>query len=284
MRFDDLWNSLSVDLDKSFRKYRSVISTLNIEMKPDKTLLTDADIEIESLIVRSIRALDPDAVIVAEEDNRSSVRTEILGSPHRVWVIDPIDGTAEFVKPGHLEFCSVVCVLEDMEPTACFIYAPELGVRRTPLSVTAYQPDSLITVNGKRVGHEAYPPTAKFASVTHGSQEPPREFEKVLTTRGYRIKTRTTSQTIDMLRTAIDLQSYSDVDLPPFSLFYRTRQKLWDGLAGMCLGNVVGLRVVDAGGGNSVPVEASLLSNPEPTFESTVMGDPEAVAWFLRLI
>ena len=36
-------------------------------------------------------------VVVAEEDERRSIRKEVLASPQRVWVIDPIDGTVNFV-------------------------------------------------------------------------------------------------------------------------------------------------------------------------------------------
>ncbi|MFV2103221.1 hypothetical protein [Micromonospora sp. LOL_024] len=47
---------------------------------------------------------------------------------------------------------------------------------------------------------------------------------------GYTLTTRTTSQTLDMLRTALDLTDLAP-DTPRFGLFYRLRQKVWDSRA-----------------------------------------------------
>lgn len=127
MNIDQLWDELATDLEQEFRAYRSRLKDLNISVKADKTLLTEADVAIENLIIDRIRRIDPDPVVVAEEDERTAVRKEVLDSPGRIWIIDPIDGTAEFVKPLGKEFCSVVCVLEDLVPVAAFVLAPELG-------------------------------------------------------------------------------------------------------------------------------------------------------------
>jgi 3'-phosphoadenosine 5'-phosphosulfate (PAPS) 3'-phosphatase len=61
-------------------------------------------------------------------------------------------------------------------------------------------------------------------------------------------------------------------------------QKVWDGLAGLCLGQASGLVSVDAAGNNRLPVDVDILSRPEPLFNSTIMGDEELVTWFLRQI
>ena len=89
------------------------------------TLLTDADLAIQELIVSRIREIDPHAVVVAEEDDRSTLRQGLRNEPAHVWVIDPIDGTAEFVRPDGVEFCSAVCLLRRMEPVAAFVVAPD---------------------------------------------------------------------------------------------------------------------------------------------------------------
>jgi 3'(2'), 5'-bisphosphate nucleotidase len=98
---------------------------------------------------------------------------------------------------------------------------------------------------------------------------------------GYRLKTRTTSQTLDMVRTAVNLTSLTDPPLPRFSLFWRQQQKLWDGAAGLALGRASGLRDCDEAGGE-LPLEPQFLSAATPVFPSTVMGQPETVAWFLE--
>lgn len=124
---DQLWAHLNAELVPTFSRYREWIADLPVEVKADKTLLTEADIAVQNSIIEAIRAMEPSAVVIAEEDERADVRTEVLQASGRVWVIDPIDGTAEFVRGDRIEFCSVVCLLEDWQPSAAFVLAPELG-------------------------------------------------------------------------------------------------------------------------------------------------------------
>jgi 3'(2'), 5'-bisphosphate nucleotidase len=284
MNLDQLWDELASDLEREFRSYRSQLRNLDVTVKADSTLLTNADIAVENLIIDRIRKVDPNPVVVAEEDVRTAVRHEVLDDPARIWVIDPIDGTAEFVKPHGREFCSVVCLLEDLLPVAAFILAPELGSGSSPLLITCSVPDAAITVNGQ-IAHRHGPGDGeRWASLTRSKDEPSRSFESGLAKIGYQLKTRTTSQTLDMVRTALDIAEFTDPPLPQFHLFARTDQKVWDGLAGLCLGRAAGLVSVDAAGNNRLPVNVDILSQPEPVFNSTIMGDGELVTWFLRQI
>ncbi|MFF4344881.1 inositol monophosphatase family protein [Kitasatospora sp. NPDC001540] len=278
---DALWNDLEARLLPLFRDYRSRLADLPVEVKADRTLLTEADIAVQSLIIQQIRSYEPDAVIIAEEDERTTVREEVAQSNGRVWVIDPIDGTAEFVRQGHKEFCSVVCLLEDWQPSAAFILAPELGAGGTPLLVTADVSSRSVRLNG----HPVPPPTATghWISATRSAGSPVREFDSAAEQSGYRLKVRTTSQSVDMLRTAVDLSGVTDPVLPPFDLFWRRSQKLWDGVAGIAIGTALGLRSADEEG-KPLPLGPGFLSAPTPTFGSTVIGHPEAVAWFLDVV
>jgi 3'(2'), 5'-bisphosphate nucleotidase len=282
--FDELWRALADELNDVIRRYRERIATLPVTTKPDKTLLTAADIEIERLISDRIRAFDPDAVIIGEEDGRDDERAEVADSGKLLYVIDPIDGTAEFVRPDHREFGSVVCVLRKYRPVAAFILAPEMGVGRRPLLITCDQPARSVRVDGSEIGRPDSAAGPRWVSVTRSSGTEPRGFESQLQAAGFQLKTRTTSQTMDMVRTAIDLSPYSDAVPTHFEIFYRTRQKIWDGLAGICLGETVGLRAVDRGGVARVPVDVATLRQAEPTFDSTILGPPEAVEWFLKLM
>ncbi|MBO0820190.1 MAG: hypothetical protein J2P26_05000, partial [Nocardiopsaceae bacterium] len=161
--------------------YRSRLGHLDVSVKPDKTLLTEADTTVQSLIIDRIRKIDPYPVIVAEEDERTTVRKEVLDNPGRVWVIDPIDGTAEFVKPRGREFCSVVCLLEDLVPTAAFVLAPELGAGSTPIAITASARDSVITINGNAASRST---SARWVSVTRSKGTSAKAFEAGLADMG----------------------------------------------------------------------------------------------------
>lgn len=280
MQLGTFWDSLAQDLVAAFRHYRGHLATLEVDTKADNTLLTEADVAVERLIVDKIRNLDRDSVIVAEEDGRTTQRADVLSTPEFVWVIDPIDGTAEFVRPGHVEFCSVVCLLRHYTPIAAFVIAPELGKDRQPIKIVADRMSRELLINDQPA-EPSLTGRPKFASVTRSAGAPAPTFDEKLTAAGYRLKTRTTSQTLDMVRTALDIDRFTEGDYHQFSLFHRARQKVWDGLAGLCLGETAGLLAVDANGHNRLPVDIETLSQPEPTFDATTMGSPEEVNWFL---
>jgi histidinol-phosphatase len=65
---------------------------LQVERKPDRTLVTEADLAVEGMIRREIAAAYPDDGILGEEEGGTH---EPQG---RVWVIDPIDATANFAR------------------------------------------------------------------------------------------------------------------------------------------------------------------------------------------
>lgn len=282
MHPEKLWTDLATEILRTLSSYRARVSEVDVQEKADRTLLTEADLAIEALVIDKIRDWDPEAKVVAEESGTGSWRPDEGDEPERVWVIDPIDGTAEFVRPGSVEFCSVVCLLENREPVAALIVAPELGNGRTPVVVLASRTNGNITVNGRPAILNSDLEPAQAASVTRSANTTARPYESEMVEAGYELKTRTTSQTLDLLRTALDLTEVAE-DSPRFDLFYRPQQKIWDGLAGLCLGEIAGLLSTDLDARKRLPVSRETLAQPEPTFESTVMGRSEAVKWFLEI-
>ena len=76
----------------------SYFKEVSPERKPDRTFLTQADLEVEQFLAERIRATYPDHHLIGEEGARSAEN-------HRsafVWALDPIDGTTAFVQglPG----------------------------------------------------------------------------------------------------------------------------------------------------------------------------------------
>lgn len=277
-----LWSTLEEQLLPVFADYRSRLADLPVEVKDDRTLLTQADIAVQELVVAAIRDFDgPDAVVIAEEDERSEFRTEVAEGGGRVWVVDPIDGTAEFVRGESVEFCSVVCLLEDWQPSAAFILAPELGSGRAPVSVSADVHTRRLYIGGRTVSPTSQATASGNLSATRSRGEERPDFDAAARRAGYTLKTRTTSQTLDMLRTALDISELTTPALPPFDLFWRRRQKLWDGVAGLCLADAAGLQSC---GENGEPLKLTpdFLAGPTPTFAANVTGRPETVAWFLE--
>jgi 3'(2'), 5'-bisphosphate nucleotidase len=278
-----LWSTLEDQLLPVFADYRSRLADLPVEVKADRTLLTEADIAVQELVVAAIRDFDgPDAVVIAEEDEHTEPRTEVADSGGRLWVVDPIDGTAEFVRGESVEFCSVVCLLEDWQPSAAFILAPELGSGRAPMSVSAHARTHQLRLDGRTVPPTSQAEASRHLSATRSRGEDRPGFDAAAVKAGYTLKTRTTSQTLDMLRTALDVSNLTAPALPPFDLFWRREQKLWDGAAGLCLAAAAGLRSCGENG-EPLTLRPDFLATPTPTFAANVTGRPETVAWFLQV-
>jgi 3'(2'), 5'-bisphosphate nucleotidase len=275
MNIADTWADVQQAVLPLFEMYRRDLRHLSIATKHDHTLLTEADTAVQHAIVDCILRRDPSAAVVAEEQQTLPGPT---AERSRIYVIDPIDGTAEFVHPERREFCSVVCLLVDRRPTATLVVAPELGPGRSPVTIAVTDANSgQVTVDGRPACLP--PPNAPYASVTRSRSAEPFPIESRLRASGFKIKTRTTSQTLDMTRAAVDLSSHTDMHLPSFGIFIRHNQKVWDGAAGMCLSLTSKKSVTN---GRGIPRETIDLdlSASEPTFPLTVAGDPYVVQRF----
>jgi histidinol-phosphatase len=94
---------------------------LVVESKPDLTPVSDADRAVEqSLRARLHHARPEDAVSGEEFGSR--------GSGNRRWVIDPIDGTKNFVR-GVPVWATLIALMTDDEPVVGVVSAPALGRR-----------------------------------------------------------------------------------------------------------------------------------------------------------
>ncbi len=95
---------------------------LRIETKPDLTPVTDADRGAEEALRASLATARPDDTVFGEEFGGATTLTG------RQWVIDPIDGTKNFVR-GVPVWCTLIALLEDGVPTVGVVSAPALARR-----------------------------------------------------------------------------------------------------------------------------------------------------------
>lgn len=88
--------------------------------------VTAADTGSQRLIVQRVKALYPDDQVIGEEDNLSdaAVMARIRSAPNRVWLVDPLDGTVNFIR-GLGGYAVSVGVFEAGEVVAGAIYLPE---------------------------------------------------------------------------------------------------------------------------------------------------------------
>ncbi|OZM75072.1 histidinol-phosphatase [Amycolatopsis antarctica] len=95
---------------------------LVVTSKPDRTPVTDADTAVEDA-VRAILARERPGDAVAGEE-----RGGTAGSSGRAWVLDPIDGTKNFLR-GLPVWATLIALVEDGVPVAGMVSAPALGRR-----------------------------------------------------------------------------------------------------------------------------------------------------------
>lgn len=96
---------------------------LVVDTKPDMTPVSDADTAIEKAIRSTLARARPRDGVVGEEFGSDPGATE-----GRYWVIDPIDGTKNFVR-GVPVWASLIALMEDDEPVVAVVSAPLLGRR-----------------------------------------------------------------------------------------------------------------------------------------------------------
>lgn len=103
----------------SMQRFRSM--DLQVETKPDRTPVTDADKSVEDAIRAQLTHARPEDSIIGEEFGSS-------GDSERVWIIDPIDGTANFLR-GVPVWATLIALRVDGEYVLGVVSAPAMGRR-----------------------------------------------------------------------------------------------------------------------------------------------------------
>jgi histidinol-phosphatase len=100
----------------SLARYRAL--DLVVTTKPDNSPVTDADKAVERAIIDAIAAQYPTDGVVGEEFGTS-------GSKDRYWVIDPIDGTKNFLR-GVPTWATLIALVENEQVVASVVSCPAL--------------------------------------------------------------------------------------------------------------------------------------------------------------
>ena len=105
----------------SMARFRAL--DLHVESKPDLTPVSDADTAVEKAIRATLARARPRDGVLGEEFGASA---PAKGTRH--WVIDPIDGTKNFVR-GVPVWGTLIALMEGDTPVAGLVSAPALGRR-----------------------------------------------------------------------------------------------------------------------------------------------------------
>ncbi len=81
--------------------------------------VSEADIAVNELIAGRLRMATPDYGWLSEE----SVDDQARVGKHRVWIVDPIDGTRAYLA-GREDWCISAALVEDARPVMAAVFAP----------------------------------------------------------------------------------------------------------------------------------------------------------------
>lgn len=92
-------------------------SKLKIETKSDKSPVTNIDLLSNDMIIKYLSFHFPEDIIISEESTEKTKRKQSY------WVVDPIDGTKDYIKGGS-QFCICIAYIENNYPVFGIIYIP----------------------------------------------------------------------------------------------------------------------------------------------------------------
>lgn len=95
---------------------------LDVQTKPDRSPVTAADLEASEVIVEGLGAAFPGDRVLSEEGPDDGSRL----SHDRVWIVDPLDGTRDFVA-GTGDFCVHVGLAVGGEAVLGVVFRPTTG-------------------------------------------------------------------------------------------------------------------------------------------------------------
>jgi 3'(2'), 5'-bisphosphate nucleotidase len=96
-----------------------------VQHKEDDSPLTVADLESQRIILAALAELTPDVPVLSEESAEQPWSERRLWQD--LWVVDPLDGTREFVKRNG-EFTINIALIVDHQPVLGVVSAPALGL------------------------------------------------------------------------------------------------------------------------------------------------------------
>ncbi|MGW9439835.1 inositol monophosphatase family protein [Streptomyces sp. NPDC055607] len=107
-------------------RFRQLAAHEIVEKNGPHDLVTVADRAAEAHLTASLTALLPGSVVVGEEAVHADPAVyDALGGDAPVWIVDPVDGTRQFVH-GDPAFCTLVALARHGEVLASWTYAPAL--------------------------------------------------------------------------------------------------------------------------------------------------------------
>lgn len=221
------------------------------DIKADESPVTAADLAAEAIIEAELARLAPDIPIIAEEAASQGRLPDVSGG--RFWLVDPLDGTREFLNRND-EFTVNIALISNARPVLGIVYAPALGLTFTGVAgigASRTQNDEPAAPIAVRPA-----PDEDLTVVTSRRHGDPEEIDRLL--RGRTVGDRKTAGS--SLKFCLVATGEADI----YPRFGRTME--WDTAAGQAVLEAAGGQVTDAAG--------TPLAYGKPGFEN-----PPFIAW-----
>jgi len=145
-------------------------ANFNTEIKADNSPVTDADKAAHDVLHDQLASIDSDVPVLSEEGSLPDYDTR--SSWHRYWIIDPLDGTKEFIKRNG-EFTVNVALIENGVPILGVVHVPVLGVTyagATGLGAIKIDSGGEQKIQIQKAPSKNQGPVRVVASRSHGSE------------------------------------------------------------------------------------------------------------------
>lgn len=117
-RYYEILRKTAVEAGEKILEIRN--DKLGVTIKDDRSPVTLADQAAEKIILRDLKIVAPEIPVVAEE---SVSEGNIPDVSNKFWLVDPLDGTKEFIAGG-TDFTVNIALVENGIPTFGIIYTP----------------------------------------------------------------------------------------------------------------------------------------------------------------
>jgi len=207
-------------------RHMSKLDSLNVFEKGRQDYASEVDSLAETEIIRELRRAYPDFAILAEESGA-------MGKGRQTFVIDPLDGTSNFLR-GFPHFCVSIALVENGEPTDGVIFDP----LRNELFTASRGAGALLNDKKIRVG-ERKDLSGSMLITGFPPRERPRLGPQLDTIRGL------LGEAEDFRRTGSAALDLAYVATGRADAYFEAGVKAWDIAAGMLLVREAGGRVCD---------------------------------------
>lgn len=156
----------------------------DVDMKADNSPLTKADLAAHAILEPGLQKLIAGVPVLSEEGELPP--WEIRKQWQRYWIIDPLDGTKEFIKRNG-EFTVNIALIENGEPILGVVHVPALNISYSGIKnvgASKYENGHQTAIHTRKIQADSGEPVAVVASRSHGADAVDALLAKISATLG----------------------------------------------------------------------------------------------------